>query len=480
MLCMKRFHVIAVSGVFVLSLAVHFIGISRPNEVVFDEIHFGKFVQGYMKGEYYFDIHPPLGKLMFYGAARISGLSPDYAFANIGEPYPNNQYIWLRVLPALFGSLLPPLIYLLAWRLTRSGMASLLAGIFVALDNALLVQSKFILMDAFLLFFGFLGVYLFLESKDFFEDGKWGSWASYTAAVVIGCSMSVKWTAVVFWGLVLLFGLWKIAAAWWKNRRDIWRMAGPYVGLLGIPIAIYSFFFYVHFSLLPKSGMGDAFMTQRFLQSREAGYPLSDFASNFYELNHEMFAANRRLTQTHSYGSRWYTWPLMIRPIYYWNKDLTNRQPVLYERIYLLGNPFVWWASTYAVIALLFGYADTIVALAWRKFFSSAKKNSRNNEKEIRKSIFPETFLLVGYVASLLPFIFITRTMFLYHYFSSLVFAIIIVAVLVARMKRFQRTAVIILGALALILFIRILPVTYGTLLKEAWPTGIFWFKTWI
>ena len=38
--------------------------------MVFDELHFGKFVNGYVKGEYFFDIHPPFSKLLIAFAAR--------------------------------------------------------------------------------------------------------------------------------------------------------------------------------------------------------------------------------------------------------------------------------------------------------------------------------------------------------------------------------------------------------------------------
>ena len=101
----------------IASFALHFVGIWYPAEAVFDEVHFGKFISAYFTGEYYFDIHPPLAKLMVAGVAALSGFEPKSAFAVIGEGYPDYQYVWLRFLPALFGSLLPALVYLLTFRL---------------------------------------------------------------------------------------------------------------------------------------------------------------------------------------------------------------------------------------------------------------------------------------------------------------------------------------------------------------------------
>ena len=53
----------------VVSLAVRLYRIGTPDGVVFDEYHFGKFVNNYFDGQYFFDIHPPLGKLTlaFFG-----------------------------------------------------------------------------------------------------------------------------------------------------------------------------------------------------------------------------------------------------------------------------------------------------------------------------------------------------------------------------------------------------------------------------
>ena len=45
-----------------LGLFTRYYSLLWPRQVVFDEVHFGKFVNGYITGRYFFDIHPPLGK----------------------------------------------------------------------------------------------------------------------------------------------------------------------------------------------------------------------------------------------------------------------------------------------------------------------------------------------------------------------------------------------------------------------------------
>ena len=53
----------------VLSLVARLYRIGTPDGVVFDEYHFGRFVNNYLDGNHFFDIHPPLGKLTlaFFG-----------------------------------------------------------------------------------------------------------------------------------------------------------------------------------------------------------------------------------------------------------------------------------------------------------------------------------------------------------------------------------------------------------------------------
>lgn len=477
---MKFSHGFFITLVTLASFTLHFVGIWHPQEAVFDEVHFGKFVSGYIKGEYFFDIHPPLGKLMIAGMATVGRVEPHNSFATIGEQYGDFQYIWLRFLPAFFGSLLTPLIYFLVLRLSLSRYAAGLAALFVVFENALLVQSKFILIDSFLLFFGFVSLYFFLQSRIFFPEGRWGLWAALIAAIAAGLAVSVKWTAGSFLGLMLVFGLVElIRRLILRKKKEFRHVLIGYSFLIVIPLLIYVSLFAVHFELLPKKGPGNAYMTSRFHQSQERGFPISDFGANFYELNREMFRANQRITATHSYSSQWYTWPFMLRSVYYWNKDFFDGSQMLYEKIYLLGNPFVWWVSTIAVLyffisRLLFGISFVFSRLRNRR----TRKKIADGEQSI--SHINQVLLGAGYIVNIVPFIFIGRVMFLYHYLTALIFAIIITAVIVAASPKPKRFLFGFFIAGTIAGFIIVFPVTYGTITHSAWPASIFWLKSWI
>lgn len=429
-----------------MSLFTRFIYFGSPNEVVFDEVHFGKFISGYYTHEYFFDIHPPLGKLMIAGFAKFFDFKPEFSFSEIGQNFPDNKYLALRFLPTLAGALLPIVIFLLLLTLNFSPLAAFAGGIFVVFDNAILVQSRFILMDAFLLLFGFLSLLFFFRNrnqpsiKNLILMGLFG-----------GLAMSIKWTGGAFLGLAFIIQ----AIELFKTRKlnDIMRIL---IFFAVLPLTIYFSVFVIHFALLTKSGPGDAFMTPSFQKtlinntySNDATVNKSNLIDKFIELNAQMYASNQRLTATHPYGSKWYTWPLMIRPIYYWVKDNA--------RIYLLGNPIIWWASTIAILFLIINLWPSI--------------------KNAGKHKLPLIFL-GGYLLNMLPFIGISRVMFLYHYFIGLIFAIIILVYLIDQSKH-KKKIFFALIALSAISFIYFSPLTYGLDLTSAQYRQRLWLKTW-
>jgi dolichyl-phosphate-mannose-protein mannosyltransferase len=452
-----------------VSIATHFAFFGHPNQTVFDEVHFGKFVSGYLAGEYFFDIHPPLGKLLFTGVAYLGGFSPEFGFDTIGSVFPNWHYMVLRFLPTLAGTLLPLVIFAIALRLGFTPVVAFLVGIFTALENALIVQSRFILLDAFLLLFGFLSIYFYLRFKKTAAENSpqfSNMWLAGTFGALAG---SIKWTGFGFLGLVIIMELFRLwpdfnLIRFWKNHH---RHGFLYIlYLLVIPFLIYLAVFAVHFYLLPKTGPGDAFMSASFQKTLQGSRYQNDpavqpegFAKKFIELNLQMYSANQRLTATHPYGSQWYTWPLLTRPIYYWNKAEPAFQGNVKERrIYLLPNPVVWWTSTIAILALVINF---LAQTRKRKF-----------------SPWTVHFILGAYFLNLLPFIGVQRVMFIYHYFPAMVFALLGFGYLIDR-KPSTSTVSLIMIILAALLFIYFSPLTYGLPLTTDQVARLFWFPSW-
>ena len=132
----------------IAGLITRFLFIWHPKQVVFDEVHFGKFINGYLTGNYYFDIHPPLGKLIVTFGAIIGGFNPEFGFGRISENYPDYSFIFLRLFPNLFGALLPVSVYYFVLSIKGSRVCGLLAGLAIVFENAILTQSHFILLDS--------------------------------------------------------------------------------------------------------------------------------------------------------------------------------------------------------------------------------------------------------------------------------------------------------------------------------------------
>ncbi len=439
------------------SVCTHFAFFGHPNQVVFDEVHFGKFASAYYTHQYYFDIHPPLGKLLIAGFGKLFNFHPEYSFANIGQAFPDHAYLALRFLPTLAGTLLPLVIFLLALELGIKSRYAFFAGMLVVLDNALLTQSRYMLLDMFLLDFGFGGLWLYLKYRN---QGRiqYLVWAG----ILFGLSASIKWTGIAFLGLAGVIELCSVV-----KHFTMTRLIRAALYLVVIPIVVYFSVFLIHFSLLTKTGEGDAFMTPQFRATLQGSadsqnpaiVPLNAW-QKFIELNKEMYTANKTLTATHPYGSKWYTWPLMLRPIYYWNgpgdaQPTSIEHPPTERKIYLIGNPLVWWGSTIAMLYLLLSLSD----------------RATRRDKVVY-------MLLGGYIINFLPFIGISRVMFLYHYLAGLLFAILMFAYVLDKAVLNKKVVVGLLAA-AVALFIFFAPLSYGLQLNGFQFSHRMWLNSW-
>ncbi len=443
----------------VLAFVTRFWGLFFPRAVVWDEIHYERFAGAYFTGNYYIDVHPPLGKLIMAGAAKLLGVSG--AVLAAAEPAP-----LLRVLPAFAGSLIIPVVYLLLRELGCGRRTATLGAFVLLVDNAMLVESRLILPDIILLLFGVLAVLCYALARRAKGSARF-MWLAGAAAGG-GVAVSIKWTGLSAIGLIGL--VWAIE--WWvywrRERRADWRALVREAGLLTvIPIAIYLGSFAAHFALLRHGRTAaDPVMsdeTRAILNNLHAIQPskMPTFAESFIVLNRQMASINEGwATSTHPAASKWYTWPIAKHSIGYWNDSGAPRGT---ERwIILFANPLVWWG-------VMTGAIVTIVALV---------RGSKALER--RRAVLAA--LGAGYICNFVPFAFIQRPMFLYHYFFALVYSVLFAAVGIGALAGWDRddgslwrfpsvmSRRLFLGfaGIAAALFLYLIPMSYGWSLSKA------------
>jgi dolichyl-phosphate-mannose--protein O-mannosyl transferase len=260
--------------------------------------------------------------------------------------------------------------------------------------------------------------------------------------------------------------------------------------MIFVGLFVYLLTFAVHFALLPRSGQGNAFMSTSFQKTlvdssyhNDTTLRTPDFLDKFVELNMEMYGVNAHMDATHQYSSKWYTWPFMMRPIFYWQETAASTSTATTSLasstttvsttvspensyIYLFGNPFTYWLGILVMVVLI---VDCLWLLT-RAFLSRNRK--------ILKPV--PIFIVIGFLANFLPFIFIGRVMFLYHYQAALVFTIIGIAYTLDQLK--GRLKYILISAtllLALAAFIYWSPLTYGLPMTANQMAARMWFPSW-
>ncbi|MDE2040968.1 MAG: phospholipid carrier-dependent glycosyltransferase [Patescibacteria group bacterium] len=460
----------------------HFFRFGFPAEVVFDEVYYGNFTSDYLHGLFFFDQHPPLVKLMLAGLGYLIGAENyNINWSSIGNSLPS-AVLYLRLLPMVAGILLPLTVYWLCRKLSFDRLSATLVAGLLCLDNSLVVQGRFILPDVMLLLCGF-GSLLFYFMYRQRRGRAGGFWLLAAACILAAATLSIKWTGLTFLFLIICLETYdhlrRYMASSPRDGRAFWREArGGAIFIIStvlVSAAIYISLFAIHFKLLPNSGSGDAFMTASFQATLHGNHlPASSvvkpetFSQKFLELNNVMYSVNKYMTATHSYSSKWYTWPLELRPIFYWQGSSTpdtNGQPSR-GYIYLLGNPLVYWLGTSAMIGLVIYLAVRLIAdkAAWLE------------RRRTRLAI----FLVLAYLANWLPFILIGRVMFLYHYETALIISVMAVGWFAAALPRRARMAagtVLLLAALGLFVFFA--PLTYGTPLTDGQLQSRMWLASW-
>ncbi|WFD31778.1 dolichyl-phosphate-mannose--protein mannosyltransferase [Malassezia sp. CBS 17886] len=181
-------------------------------------------------------------------------------------------------------------------------------------------------------------------------------------------------------------------------------------------------------------------------------YRRPGFWSKLRELHGVMWDVNRQLTARHVYESRPSSWPLLRKGINFWTKH--------HRQVYLMGNPFVWWAATLCVCA----YVGVRVLLALRA--QRGYTDLANSEVVYYDRVCG--FFLLAWALHYLPFWLMKRQLFLHHYLPALYISVLLLCtVFDAATQRFRPRMrlqiVAAVAAAALLVFWRYAPIAYAT-----------------
>ncbi|HZK70715.1 MAG TPA: hypothetical protein VFD03_04225, partial [Clostridia bacterium] len=109
-----------------------------------------------------------------------------------------------------------------------------------------------------------------------------------------------------------------------------------------------------------------------------------------------MLGYHKGVTQPHPFSSTWWQWPFITRPMWYYNN--TDLAPGMASTISAMGNPAIWWT----------GIATFFIGIV----IATYKKHK---------------YMVVVYTAAACQYfvwIAITRTVFIYHFYSTVPFLI--------------------------------------------------------
>ena len=429
-----------------LSAITIFVLPGQPERVVFDEVHFAKFVTSYCcTGKRIFDAHPPHGKLLIAGVAKTLGFSGSGDSLNINDEMASGDSLRLRLLPALAGMLLPLVVFRLLVHLGAFKSTAVFAALLLVFDNAFTVQSRLAMLDSMLLLFTFASFMFYFDAAR--NSGHWRWPLLILCGVCAGLAVGVKYTGVLALGVLAVLLFLDLMNA---LRAGLERCYQPLISGLVIIVAAFVTFvlgWYLHFELLNNPGPGDAW-----------GSLQGGFWQNFITVQEQMLRANAGLGHTHHDASAWWQWPLMLKPIYYWTSDGA--------KLYFIGNPLVWWGSTAILLTVL------MVSLLSR--VSGLQIASASNRKVLL------AVPVIGFLGAYLPLLYVGRILFMYHYLTPLVFAIMLSALWLQKIAWLQegplvkqRLSVYLVIGLVVLAFAAFIPFTYGTLWGMEWREAL-------
>jgi dolichyl-phosphate-mannose-protein mannosyltransferase len=449
-----RLDAVALATVVAAAALVRLVALSRPVELVFDEIFYARNACWYVYASeatcgvsgLASRAHPPLGNWLVASGIGAFGYEP---------------FGW-RVAAAVAGILAVATVYVLAWRLLRvavpgrgATVGAIAASGLLALDFLHVVHSRVGMLDAFLALFATGAVLFIVLDRDRERDRVDAPWWwqatmgrpwRLLAGVCLGAALGVKWSGLyVAPAIIGLVTAWEIADQRRRQPDGGWarvvleavrREALPTFVLLGIvPLLVYVA---GYIGRMPGELIA-------------LPWDPASVWRGIWEHQSAMLDFHTGDSPTHPYQSPPWAWPLLKRPVAYWFAQVGPT----YREILALGNPLAWWPGLLALGAL---------ALTW---WRARLRLGR-----------PEPVILAAAVATFLPWLILAGSgqAFIWYFLPTVPFLCLALGCFVAWSweRTAGRVAAIVYGVLILASFAVYVPLlTALPLDPEGWRMRI-------
>ena len=365
------------------------------NSSYFDEIYHARTAWEHLHGIWPYEIsHPPLGKEILSLGILLFGMTP---------------FGW-RFSGTVVGVLMLPAMYRFLKRLFGTGRVPVLGTALLASGFMHYVQTRIATVDSYAVFFILL---MYDEMYVWLTERKTRDLA--LCGVLFGLGAACKWTCLYAGaGLgVLWLGHWVLRAQETVSRahpdetaddaeipeatdplpRHAARQGSETAGAVFRAFLKNAALCVVFFVLIP--GLIYYLSYLPYGLSQHAPLFSRDYTKLVLDNQAFMFSYHANIKAEHPYSSRWYQWVLDIRPILYYLEYFPDGTRVSFGAFV---NPMICWGGLLSLLVLAY-------TAVFRRDRTAA-------------------FLLVAYGSGLVPWMFISRLTFAYHYFASALFLV--------------------------------------------------------
>jgi dolichyl-phosphate-mannose--protein O-mannosyl transferase len=419
---------------------------SYMNSMYFDEIYHGRAAFETIRGEYpYETVHPPLGKTIISFGVELFGMTP---------------FGW-RCMGTLFGVGMLAVLYVMLKNMFGRRFVAVCGTLLLAFDFMRFTQTRIATVDTYAVFFimlSYLFMYRYISSPE--GSSLWESLRPLAfSGLFFGIGAACKWIVIYAGaGLFVMFVIKLISDYTALSRvEEGWEPGGGGGGAAVIKTLLFAALFFVVVPAIIYCLSYIPFGTAKGMTVRGGMLWDAEYYKMIWRVQVNTFTYHSKnvLDATHPYSSWWYQWISDARPILYY---LDTTPEGVKSSFAAFGNPLIWWGGFLGLCAMAYRIVK---------------------HKDAR------AFLIVlGYLSQLVPWLFVKRIVFAYHYFPSTVFLVLALAHMFdtlserggARGRRVSAAFTVSAGALFALFF----PAISGLPASASYFSNVLrWFPSW-